>query len=89
MLKRDFKLRYRLTNAASVKYNDTDFDEKRRWISRLLAQFLMAEVLVISIDECSFKQEGLPARHWQSDAKNLKKLFERSDHEQPHADSLD
>ena len=55
VLKRDFKLRYRLTNAASVKYNDTDFDEKRRWISRLLAQFLMADVLVVSIDECSFK----------------------------------
>jgi hypothetical protein len=37
VLKRDFKLRYRLTNAASIKYNDTDYDEKRRWISRLLA----------------------------------------------------
>jgi hypothetical protein len=29
VLKRDFKLRYRLTNAASIKYNDTDYDEKR------------------------------------------------------------
>jgi len=79
VLKCDFKLRYRLTNAASVKYNDTSFDEKRRWISRLLAQFLMAEVLVVSIDECSFKQEGIPTRHWQSDARTLKKLFEPSD----------
>ena len=29
VLKRDFKLRYRMTNAASIKYNDTDYDEKR------------------------------------------------------------
>jgi ribosomal protein L21E len=64
VLKRDFKLRYRLTNAASIKYNDTDYDEKRRWISRLLAQFMMADVVIVSIDESSFKQEGIPARYW-------------------------
>jgi hypothetical protein len=60
VLRRDFKLRYRLTNAASIKYNDTDYDEKRRWISRLLAQFMMADVVIVSIDESSFKQEGIP-----------------------------
>ena len=78
VLKRDFKLRYRLTNAASIKYNDTDYDEKRRWISRLLAQFMMADVVIVSIDESSFKQEGIPARYWQADARTLKKLFEPS-----------
>jgi hypothetical protein len=79
VLKRDFKLRYRRTNAASAKYNDTDFDEKRRWVSRLLAQFLMADVLVVSIDECSFKQEGVPLRCWQSDSATLRRLFEPPD----------
>ena len=78
VLKRDFKLRYRLTNAASIKYNDTDYDEKRRWISRLLAQFMMADVVIVSIDESSFKQEGIPTRYWQADAHTLKKLFEPS-----------
>lgn len=64
VLRRDFKLRYRLTNAASIKYNDTDYDEKRLWISRLLAQFMMADVVIVSIDESSFKQEGIPSRYW-------------------------
>ena len=76
VLRRDFKLRYRLTNAASIKYNDTDYDEKRRWISRLLAQFMMADVVIVSIDESSFKQEGIPSRYWQAEAHTLKRLFE-------------
>ena len=37
ILKQDFGLRYRPTNAANIKYNDPDYDEKRRWVSRLLA----------------------------------------------------
>ena len=37
ILKEDFGLRFRPNNAAHIKYNDTDFDEKRRWVSRLLA----------------------------------------------------
>ena len=83
MLKRDFKLRYRLTNAASIKYNDTDYDEKRLWISRLLAQFMMADVVIVSIDESSFKQEGIPARYWQADARTLRRLFEPAEGQAP------
>ena len=64
MLHDDFQLKYRLTKAANVKYNDSDYDDKRRWISRLLAQFVKAGVIIVSIDESSFKQEGLPTRHW-------------------------
>lgn len=64
ILIQDFGLRYRATNAANIKYNDPDFDEKRLWVSRLLAQFMMAEVVIVSIDESSFKQEGLPKRFW-------------------------
>ena len=52
---RKFGMRFRAANAAKIKYNDTDFDEKRVWVSRLLAQFMMADVLIISIDESSFK----------------------------------
>jgi len=37
ILIQDFGLRYRATNAANIKYNDPDFDEKRLWVSRLLA----------------------------------------------------
>jgi len=55
ILKRQFGMSYRAANAAKTKYNDTDFDEKRVWVSRLLAQFMMADVVIVSIDESSFK----------------------------------
>ena len=44
-------------------------------MSRLLAQFMMAGVVVISIDESSFKQEGLPRRYWQASSKTIKQVF--------------
>ena len=72
ILLRDFQLRFRASNAANIKYNDTDFDEKRLWVSRLLAQFMMADVLIVSIDESSFKQKGLPKRYWQASSKTIK-----------------
>jgi len=64
ILREKFGLKYRAANAANTKYNDTTYDEKRLWVSRLLAQFLMADVVVISIDESSFKQEGIRHRYW-------------------------
>ena len=36
---------------------------------------MMAEVVIISIDESSFKQEGLPHRYWQANSKIVKQLF--------------
>jgi hypothetical protein len=39
---------------------------------------MMADVVIVSIDESSFKQEGIPTRYWQADAHTLKKLFEPS-----------
>ena len=79
VLHEEFRLQYRLTNAASIKYNDSDYDDKRRWISRLLAQFMKADVIIVSIDESSFKQEGLPTRYWQAGASTLKQLYEPGD----------
>ena len=55
ILREHFLLRFRPTNAAHVKYNDTEYDSKRVWVSRLLTQFLMSDVVVVSIDESSFK----------------------------------
>jgi len=66
---------FRCANAANIKYNDTSYDEKRVWVSRLLAQFLMADVVIISIDESSFKQEGLPRRFWQASSKTTRELL--------------
>ena len=37
ILKEKFGLSFRGANAANIKYNDTSYDDKRRWVSRLLA----------------------------------------------------
>ena len=37
ILKEKFGMSYRSANAANIKYNDTSYDEKRVWVSRLLA----------------------------------------------------
>ena len=55
ILRDDFQMRYRVANAAKIKYNDVSFDAKRVWVSRLLAQFLLSGVIIVSIDESSFK----------------------------------
>jgi hypothetical protein len=75
ILMEDFQLRFRAANAANIKYNDVSFDDKRVWVSRLLSQFLLAGVVVVSIDESSFKQEGVAKRFWQASSKTIRELF--------------
>lgn len=77
ILNEHFLLRFRPMAAAHIKYNDTEFDSKRVWVSRLLAQFLMSDVLVVSIDESSFKQAGIPKRCWQADADLVRELYRK------------
>jgi hypothetical protein len=36
ILRDQFLLRFRPINAAHIKYNDTEYDSKRAWVSRLL-----------------------------------------------------
>jgi hypothetical protein len=78
MLRDDFQLRFRVANAAKIKYNDMSFDEKRVWISRLLAQFLMSGVIIVSIDESSFKKEGVTKQYWQPSSKTIKQVFNQA-----------
>jgi len=78
ILREKFGLKYRAANAANTKYNDTTYDEKRLWVSRLLAQFLLADVIVISIDESSFKQEGIRHRYWQASSSTIKQLYRQN-----------
>jgi hypothetical protein len=35
------------------------------WVSRIMAQFIKEEVIIISIDESNFKFDSLPSRQWQ------------------------
>ena len=76
LLRDEFQLRYRVANAAKIKYNDVSYDDKRVWVSRLLSQFMVTDVVIVSIDESSFKQEGISKQYWQPSSKTIKQLFE-------------
>ena len=65
ILRDTFFLRYKTSSGDLYRYNDPRFDNKRLWVSRLLAQFLSEEVIILSMDESSVKQEWLPKRTWQ------------------------
>lgn len=59
-----FNLKYKRVEKANTKYRDPSFNEKRLWISRLLARFLSEDVIVISIDESNFRHDALPTKQW-------------------------
>lgn len=54
IFKEHFDADYRKLKSETIRYNDCQNDEKRLWVSRLLAQFLHDDILVISIDEAGF-----------------------------------
>ena len=57
ILKHDFHLRYQRVEGALVHYKNPQFDEKRQWTSRLLAQFVTDGAIVISIDESHIRSD--------------------------------
>lgn len=64
IIKGTFHLRYGARPAAMPKYGDPMYNEKRLWVSRLLAQFLVENVVIVSIDECNFKSSNLTRQSW-------------------------
>ena len=66
-------------------YNDPLYDEKRLWISRLLAQLYLEDAVIISLDESSFKQEVTAQKMWHAppvkrSPARVQKASERSGH---------
>jgi hypothetical protein len=57
-------LKYGRLDKANVKYSEVHYNEKRLWICRLLAQLLLEDVIIISVDESNFRSEALPHLHW-------------------------
>ena len=55
VIKEELHMRFRASFGAKVMYNDPTYDEKRLWISRLLAQLYLEGAVIISLDESSFK----------------------------------
>ena len=64
ILKRTFSLRYRKANPSKFKYRDPTYNQKRLYVSRLLAQFLHDEVVILSVDECNLRSDVLNNKQW-------------------------
>jgi len=65
VLKEKYFLHLRRLDPANYRYRDPYYDEKRLWVCRLVAQFLMDGALVVSIDETHFRHDALKRRAWQ------------------------
>jgi DNA-binding transcriptional regulator LsrR (DeoR family) len=55
-----FNLKYSRVEKANAKYRDPSYNEKRLWISRLVARFIAEDVIIISVDESNFRHDALP-----------------------------
>ena len=66
-----FNLKYCRLDKANIKYRDPQYNEKRMWVSRIMAQFILEEVVIISIDESNFRHDSLPLKQWQFNSKVL------------------
>ena len=62
-------IKYRSFNSANLRYNDEKFDDKRLVVSRLLAQVMKNDCLLISIDEAHFNHIQYQRRSWQPSQK--------------------
>jgi hypothetical protein len=67
ILKTDFHLKFSKSSKANPKYRDPTFNEKRLWVSRLLAQFFAEDAVIISMDESNFRSDHLAAKQWTFD----------------------
>ena len=77
-MKQKLGLSYRNFNSANIRYNDERFDETRLWTSRLLAQILKDDVLLIAIDESSFNHTQAQKLRWQPKVGALGTVNEKS-----------
>ena len=67
ILLQSFNMCYARADNSRFKYQDPHFNLKRLWVSRLLAHFYCnetEEVLLVSIDECSFRSDKLIHAAW-------------------------
>lgn len=71
VLQNTFHLSFKRLDKASVHYRNPKYNPKRQWVSRLLAQFISEETLIISIDESNFRHDTLPSRQWQFNVDDL------------------
>jgi hypothetical protein len=65
ILKKHFHLKYKKFNTADYRYRDPTYNLKRLWISKLLAQFLYDDAVIISVDETGLRSDTTKKMKWQ------------------------
>lgn len=65
ILRGHFSLRYIKSKPANARYFDPKFNEKRLWVSRLLATFMERDALIISVDESNLRANTLNGFNWE------------------------
>jgi hypothetical protein len=63
----NFHLNYIRVPPANARYEDPSFDEKRAWISRILANLFVDNYVIVSLDESSFKSSVGHNYRWRFD----------------------
>jgi hypothetical protein len=58
IMKDQFNLKFMRHDKANVRYRDSKYNPKRIWISRLVAQFLREDAIIISVDESNFRHDA-------------------------------
>lgn len=64
ILKEKFQLRFLKYDGAVARYRDPLFNERRIWLSRIMAQLLCEDVLIVSIDETHFRSDIQMNKRW-------------------------
>ena len=78
ILKKELGLTYKSFNAQNIRYRDQAFDLKRLWICRLVTQFMMQDVIILSIDESNFNWRSYKSMSWQPGRQSIKTMNQRS-----------
>lgn len=66
IMRDELGMRFRSGLGAKLMYNSPAFDEKRVWVSRLLAQLHLEGAVIVSVDESAFKSEMANHKFWHA-----------------------
>ena len=64
-----FHQHYKKDDPACVRYRDSIYNSKRLWISRLIAQLMHDEVIILSVDESNIRSDAFKQKQWQFNPK--------------------
>ena len=65
ILREVFHQQFKKEDLACVRYRDSIYNQKRLWISRIVAQLMSDNVVILSVDESNIRSDALREKQWQ------------------------